>query len=1342
MASNYTNSEQLTLILQKLQSKDSLLIRNGLSDFSKLISENDALINEYFNLSPNCVELFGDEMFKIIANNNNLSILWIKLIIIILEKGGKKTIEIIDNYLLSSSSKYKIILINLKSNNKQIDSQFILVQLINKISIISNEYLLKLINLLKLNEYHSWHSFWIQCKNYKENKLKTKLLNNCYHFGMIVISSNNSKIISIMSQNKPFWNLIKYIIEQHENNLIFKYVLRYFQSHKLTLNRNINNLEFLQFWLFVLFDFDDKYLLNKLLKIALNIKNVYHHLTIFLLKISLHSKYFQTVIDFFSKNDNFKFITNFIQKREWKFLNDEYYFDEISLLNDLYKILENNKYDFNKYCIPKQLNQSIINSKLMDSNIIISYSMIHLLYNLMSKHNFINLLPSNIIHSFVDIYFFQNKDNNIISMQKYQTLLTQIIIQYLKYAPSDNIDQLWNILNCAQNINCRNDIFIKFINELNNKCSLWNNENYINILYQIIYLLTRNNKNNQEIINFIINSVLPSNKRLLIKTEMSTFLNCITNNQDCITFTVLLLSYLKFENDIFDQIHCKYSQYSLFVLTLYLLKVSEIKNIGNLKWLNRFYQFNQEWFILNQQLSPKNNIKQIEQFFKTKLNLNNSKLSFLSKIKTKSNSNNLFILNRNFKEKYYLNNVYAIFIDICHGNYGGSYNEKKLNDFVNECCKYFENICVYLTETEIKHLNTILSVKLFEKNRQNGNALYFKILSSILKGIGMHHSSKSVLMRDIKQSLNIKELIKDKYCYNINIIQYLLYYLDKNIVLQNINNLIKNKKWNQVSIWLNYICNDKSIDIEYLLKCINNLNGINKKIVIKYLNNSYWSLCHKVFNYADCDKIVKCKIFDLLLTKIDINLIIDDDDNNDNICILLNILLFISYHGKLNNDYISMFIILLKQKSCYQNKLFFKFLNECLNNFDLSQQISLILIFIFKSFKQLESKQNNDICKMYFETIHLCFKQLLIKNDQSDGNNGNNKQIIDNLNGIFINNVNSNWKWFWKFMCDLCHIKTSTNCNIKQYIDNYCEKLQGKYMAMLKNKSIDNDTKVYILKIVNKFYIKLDKHLINNLFNDFDGLSNEFNVELINLIKWSKKNHRNDINLFNLMICKFSKYNQIQNNDLNNVENKIISWFNQFEPNILKKGPNYDHYHIDFIWISIQEILKKLNNKQQHRKLLITFIKKLISSALFNYILIGMNNDNLLIRKKCYGLFDIFYKLLYLIRNDCAIYYKWYYMIETLRLSIKTKYEMLDLEIIKFIIDSIHISANPFHFEYSIICESFYTKSIIKKQHLPLQHRMLLTHFIDIERHRKMTHIKKTNSKFIRNRLKSQLYNL
>ena len=234
------------------------------------MSESDSnFINEYFNLSPNLIELFDESVYKMILNDIHLSILWIKLIIIILEKNQnlRKNHFLIADYLLSSR-KYQEILINLK-NNKQIDSQFILIKLFNQIGIISNGLLSKLINGLNLNNHSLWNSFWTQCKYHctkkqtnQNKKLKNYLLDNCYLFGIILICSNDSNIISIMYQNKSFWYLIKTIIEikeqKNQNNIIFKHVLRYFNHQKFTLNCNKNNLQFLQFWFFVFYNNNKK----------------------------------------------------------------------------------------------------------------------------------------------------------------------------------------------------------------------------------------------------------------------------------------------------------------------------------------------------------------------------------------------------------------------------------------------------------------------------------------------------------------------------------------------------------------------------------------------------------------------------------------------------------------------------------------------------------------------------------------------------------------------------------------------------------------------------------------------------------------------------------------------------------------------------------------------------------------------------------------------------------------------------------------------------------------------------------------------------------------------------
>merc|ERR1712154_760484 len=102
------------------------------------------------------------------------------------------------------------------------------------------------------------------------------------------------------------------------------------------------------------------------------------------------------------------------------------------------------------------------------------------------------------------------------------------------------------------------------------------------------------------------------------------------------------------------------------------------------------------------------------------------------------------------------------------------------------------------------------------------------------------------------------------------------------------------------------------------------------------------------------------------------------------------------------------------------------------------------------------------------------------------------------------------------------------------------------------------------------------------------------------------------------------------------------------------------------------------------------------------------------------------------------------------RLSIQKKYDILPIKLIDFMIYSIHISANPLHSEYGIICDSFSTKTIIKNNTmLPLQHRIFLTHFVDIEEHNKLKHLKQrhieskrlSNNIYIQNRLITNSFN-
>ena len=221
------------------------------------------------------------------------------------------------------------------------------------------------------------------------------------------------------------------------------------------------------------------------------------------------------------------------------------------------------------------------------------------------------------------------------------------------------------------------------------------------------------------------------------------------------------------------------------------------------------------------------------------------------------------ILSYNFKQKYYLNNVYMIFGEICYINNDDDDN----NQMIDECCKYFKNICVHLTENELICLSDILCYKLIKENGERNNKLYFEMLS-ILSAIGIKHSSKSSLILNIKKSLNINKLVREKY--HINVIEDLLYFVDDNIILNDINENIINKKKKKLNIFVKHICKNKLLNNNkrFMDQCINYLKSVSKEIVFKYLNDSFWSLCVKTSK--NCQE---------LLIKIDISKIINDNDN-------------------------------------------------------------------------------------------------------------------------------------------------------------------------------------------------------------------------------------------------------------------------------------------------------------------------------------------------------------------------------------------------------------------------------------------------------------------------------
>lgn len=143
-----------------------------------------------------------------------------------------------------------------------------------------------------------------------------------------------------------------------------------------------------------------------------------------------------------------------------------------------------------------------------------------------------------------------------------------------------------------------------------------------------------------------------------------------------------------------------------------------------------------------------------------------------------------------------------------------------------------------------------------------------------------------------------------------------------------------------------------------------------------------------------------------------------------------------------------------------------------------------------------------------------------------------------------------------------------------------------------------------------------------------------------------------------------------------------------------------------------------------------------------DYALMGMSSEDLSIRRKCHGIFYVFYKMLAVVKGDSAIFYKWFFIIESLRLSIKEKDGKVPLGLVHFVISSMHVSANPLHSEYAFVCDAFCTKTVIKKMRMPLQHRLLMTHFYDIEKYEKLgkDRYDDTKCKYMKNRLISETF--
>ena len=108
-------------------------------------------------------------------------------------------------------------------------------------------------------------------------------------------------------------------------------------------------------------------------------------------------------------------------------------------------------------------------------------------------------------------------------------------------------------------------------------------------------------------------------------------------------------------------------------------------------------------------------------------------------------------------------------------------------------------------------------------------------------------------------------------------------------------------------------------------------------------------------------------------------------------------------------------------------------------------------------------------------------------------------------------------------------------------------------------------------------------------------------------------------------------------------------------------------------------------------------------------------------RKGCYRLFEAFHALLREATrrrgSAMSIHRKWWFIAESLRLSIRSKHERLSKKLVCFVVQSMYIAADTSHAEHALVCDAFAAATLVKHQRIPLMDRLMLAHFFDIERH-------------------------
>ena len=183
----------------------------------------------------------------------------------------------------------------------------------------------------------------------------------------------------------------------------------------------------------------------------------------------------------------------------------------------------------------------------------------------------------------------------------------------------------------------------------------------------------------------------------------------------------------------------------------------------------------------------------------------------------------------------------------------------------------------------------------------------------------------------------------------------------------------------------------------------------------------------------------------------------------------------------------------------------------------------------------------------------------------------------------------------------------------------------------------------------------------------------------------------------------------------------------------LRAGPASGGYSIDFIYMAFEETLKR-QLKMESTKLM----RKTMSSGLMEFVLSGMCSETENDRKKSYALFEAIWNILRRLRGKNRLMTRWAFVLETLRLSIRSPYQILTVDKAKFVYKAMYILKDPNAAHYSFISQWLGNKRLVNGK-LPVQTKWF---FQDIETQSSVEWCKrqKTDNVYINNRQITLMY--